>query len=426
MSTWLAIDFGTSNSLVAGATADGVFSPLPIDPSAPDQTIMKSVLYSLRRNDWSVGAEAISLYYEAGAEGRVLKSLKKFLPDPSFQGTQIHGQFYSLEDLLGRLLKTMRERAEKERSETLTKVVLGHPALFAPTEEAHQRALDRLEKSARIAGFEEIRFCPEPVAAAYNFAKSLAQEKIVLVADFGGGTSDFTIIRLRPNGFEAKDVLSLGGVSLAGDAFDGAIMEHSVAPFFGSKIEFRMPMGSNTLHLPKALVRKLCSPADLLLLGKKEYIEFFRNLQQWSVDKEASQAIERLELLIEERQGYQLFESIESGKKMLSSKDYGNVHYQYPSIDLDITFDRGQFDHFSGKTIDAILQSLDETVKASGLSYPQIDLVCCTGGTARIPALHSGLAARLGEEKLEHHLPFHAVVNGLSERAFLYAKGVLS
>ncbi|MES2745476.1 MAG: Hsp70 family protein [Bdellovibrionota bacterium] len=420
--TWLAIDFGTSNSLVAGADTNGVFAPIAIDPHAPDQTIMKSVIYSLRRNEWAVGTEAISLYYEAGAEGRVLKSLKKFLPDPSFQGTQIHGQFYSLEDLLARILRTMRERAEKARGQSLTKVVLGHPALFAPTPEGHQRALTRLEKSANIAGFTDIVFCPEPVAAAHNFAKSLANEKIVLVADFGGGTSDFTIIRLKPSGFTEGDVLSLGGVSLAGDAFDGSIMEHAVAPFFGSKIEFRMPMGSNTLNLPKALVRKLCSPADLMLLGKKEYIEFFRNLQQWSLDKETAQAIERLEMLIEERQGYHLFESIEEGKKMLSAKDYGHVHYQYPTIDLDLTFDRGQFDHFSSKTIDAILGSLDETVKASGLAYAGIDIVCCTGGTARIPALHAGLAARLGADKLEHHLPFHAVVNGLAEKAFSLVK----
>lgn len=422
MSTWLAIDFGTSNSLVAGADANGIFAPIAIDPHAPDQTIMKSVLYSLRRNEWSVGAEAISLYYEAGAEGRVLKSLKKFLPDPSFQGTQIHGQFYSLEDLLARLLRTMRERAEAARGESLSNVVLGHPALFAPTAEGHQRALSRLEKSANIAGFTEVKFCPEPVAAAHNFAKSLASEKNVLVADFGGGTSDFTIIRLRPEGFTGEDVLSLGGVSLAGDAFDGCIMEHAVAPFFGSKIEFRMPMGNNTLTLPKALVRKLCSPADLMLLGKKEYIEFFRNLQNWALDAESGKAIERLEMLIEERQGYHLFESIEEGKKMLSSKDYGHVRYEYPTIDLDLTFDRPQFDHFSAKTIDAILHALDETVKSSGLAYSQIDIVCCTGGTARIPALHSALAARLGADKLEHHLPFHAVVNGLAENALKYAR----
>lgn len=383
---------------------------------------MKSVLYSLRRNEWTVGAEAISLYYEAGAEGRVLKSLKKFLPDPSFQGTQIHGQFYSLEDLLARLLRTMRERAEASRKESLSRVVLGHPALFAPTPEGHQRALTRLEKAANLAGFSEVQFCPEPVAAAHNFAKSLVNEKKVLVADFGGGTSDFTIIRLRPDGFTSEDVLSLGGVSLAGDAFDGSIMEHAVAPFFGSKIEFRMPMGTNTLNLPKALVRKLCSPADLMLLGKKEYIEFFRNLQQWSLDKETSKAIERLEMLIEERQGYHLFESIEEGKKMLSSKNYGHVRYEYPTIDLDMTFDRAQFDHFSSKTIDAILGSLDETVKSSGLRYEEIDIVCCTGGTARIPALHSGLAERLGADKLEHHLPFHAVVNGLAENALQFAR----
>lgn len=414
---WLAVDFGTSNSLAAAVGPEGVSRPLAIDPSAADPTILKSVIFSQKKGEWTTGVDAISLYYELGAEGRVFKSLKKFLPDPSFQGTQVHGAFFSLEDLLGRLLRTIRERAEKQLDRELAQVVLGHPALFAPQEDAHKKALARLEKAAQIAGFRHIEFCPEPVAAAYQFASTLSEPKTVLIADFGGGTSDFTVIRLRPEGFEAKDVLALGGLSVAGDAFDGCIMEHFVAPHFGSKVVFRMPYGTNTLSLPKALVRKMCSPADLLLLGRKEYLEFFRSLQQWAISESDSQAIARLEMLIEERQGYHLFQCIEEGKKALSDLEASSVDYDYPGLELSLPLSRKHFEEFSGRSVNAIAACLDQTVADSGLRYDDIDLVCCTGGTAKIPAIHAALAERLGTGKLKQHEAFHAVVKGLAERA---------
>lgn len=417
MQTCLAIDFGTSNSLVAGATSASPFAPLAIDPAHADPTIMRSVLYSPSRHEWQCGEEAISLYYEQGAEGRIFRSLKKFLPDRSFQGTQVHGIYYSLEDLLSRMLSKMRERAEAHLGQTLEQVVLGHPALFSPQIELHREALARLEKSARLAGFKDIHFCPEPVAAAHHFAQHLETAKTVLIADFGGGTSDFTVVRMRPEGFNESDVLALGGLSIAGDAFDGSIMENVVAPHFGSKIEYRVPFGSNVMSLPKALVRKMCSPADLLLLGKQDYVEFFRQLEQWSLGPEDALLLERLTILVEERQGYHLFQCIEEGKKALAQQDRGAIDYLYPGIDLHLALPAVDFIEFSRSLVQAILKSLDDTLAQAGLSPEAIDIVCCTGGTARLGTIQQALAQRFGLEKLEQHLPFHAVINGLARKA---------
>ncbi len=417
MKTWLAIDFGTSNSLVAAATAEGRTQPLPIDPSHDDPTILRSVLYSPARQEWDFGEEAISKYYDMGAEGRIFRSLKKFLPDPFFTGTQVHGIFHSLEDLLGRLMRTIRVRAEQHLNQDLKAVMLGHPALFSPQPALHQQALQRLEKAANLAGFEKVAFCPEPVAAAHHFASSLDRPKTVLIADFGGGTSDFTIVRMRPEGFAAEDVLALGGLSIAGDSFDGSIMENLVAPYFGSKISYQVPLGSNILSLPKALVRKMCSPADLLLLGRQDYLEFFRRLDDWSVGKDDSLILDRLRILVEERQGYHLFQCIEEGKKALSSLEVGKINYEYPGIDLHLDLPKTEFQSFSAPLVQSIIKCLDGTVQQAGLSYDQIDIVCCTGGTARLGAINEALAERLGYEKLQQHLPFHAVINGLAERA---------
>lgn len=422
MKTWLAIDFGTSNSLVAAATAKGRTEPLPIDPSHDDPTILRSVLYSPARQEWDFGEDAISKYYDFGAEGRIFRSLKKFLPDPVFSGTQVHGIFHSLEDLLGRLMRTIRTRAEKHLNQSLESVILGHPALFSPQPELHKQALNRLEKAAQLAGFKEVAFCPEPVAAAHHFACQLDRARTVLIADFGGGTSDFTIVRMRPEGFAPEDVLALGGLSIAGDAFDGSIMENVVAPYFGSKIEYRMPFSSNVLSLPKALVRKMCSPADLLLLGRQDYLEFFRKLDDWSVGQDDGLILDRLRILVEERQGYHLFQCIEEGKKALSSMEVGPINYEYPGIDLHLGLPRDQFRQFSLPLVQSILKNLDQTVAQAGLAYDDIDIVCCTGGTARLGAISEALAARLGAEKLQQHMPFHAVINGLAERAVQIAR----
>lgn len=426
METWLAIDFGTSNSLVAAATAQGHSDPLPIDPRHDDPTILRSVLYSPARQEWDFGEEAVSRYYEMGAEGRIFRSLKKFLPDPLFSGTQVHGIFYSLEDLLGRLMRNIRERAQQHLQLELKSVLLGHPALFSAQPHLHKQALTRLEKAAHLAGFDTVAFCPEPVAAAQHFAGSLDQARTVLIADFGGGTSDFTIVRMRPEGFSAKDVLSLGGLSIAGDAFDASIMEHVVAPSFGSRIEYKVPFGTNILSLPKALVRKMCSPADLLLLGRADYLEFFKRLDDWSVDPNDGIKLDRLRILVEERQGYHLFQCIEEAKKGMSLDESSLIHYQYPGIDLQLPLYRTEFRQFSGNLVQAIMKSLDATVQEAGLKFSDIDTVCCTGGTARLGAVQEALGQRFEAHKLQQHMPFHAVINGLAERAVRLLNGTVS
>ncbi len=417
MSLCLAIDFGTSNSLAAAVGPSLRTGPLVLDPLAPDPTILRSVMFASSRTQWEYGEEAIRQYYEHGAEGRIFRSLKKFLPEPSFTGTQVHGIYVSLEDLLGRLLARIRAQASQVLGEDVKRTLLGHPALFSPDPARHAQSLARLEKAARLAGFEEVHFCPEPLAAAYEFVQTLSSPKTVLIADFGGGTSDFTVVRMRPEGFAADDVLALGGLSVAGDAFDGSIMEHLVAPYFGSKISYRVPFGSNVLSLPKGLVRKMCSPADLLLLAKQEYAEFFRQLDLWSVGKDDAICLERLRTLIDERQGYQLFQSIEEAKKGLSGVPESLLRYDYPTCEIETKLEKAAFRQFSDNNVKAILQALDETMQRAGVRYEEVDLVCCTGGTARLDAVQEALVERLGRQKLQEHQPFHAVIQGLALRA---------
>ena len=144
--------------------------------------------------------------------------------------------------------------------------VIGRPARFAVDSADDKYAQFRLQEAARRAGFKHVEFCPEPIAAACEFRSRLDEPKTVLVADFGGGTSDFTVMRMQRGVYRDSDVLAMGGVSVAGDALDGAIMRHRLAPYFGSDVAYSVPFGANILKMPGHLIERICSPADISVL----------------------------------------------------------------------------------------------------------------------------------------------------------------
>lgn len=411
---YLAIDFGTSNSLVSAVIDGKVMDPLAIDPSSPEPTILKSVLYSPEKSEWSFGHEAIHRYYEEGAQGRIFRSLKKFLPEQGFKGTQVHGAFHSIEDLISRMLRELKQRAEVTLDKDVTKVILGRPALFSIDEASHQLAVDRLITAAKMAGFKEVSFCPEPVAAAYTFIQTLTEPKTVLIADFGAGTTDYSIVRLGKSAFSSADVLAIGGVSVAGDALDSSIMEESVAPLFGSKIEYQETFGTNVLSLPRTLIKRFCSPPDMLLLQRQDFLEFFRSLKRKSSTEGAAEQIERLMVLIEDRQGYALFQEIEKAKILLSKEEMAWVDFAYPTIEIKAPVSYADFSSAAQASVAQMVLALDRTMEQAGLSYNDIELVCCTGGTARARMVQEALEERLGKNKLAQFDNFHSVIKGIA------------
>ena len=242
--TLYAIDFGTSNSLLCGVTPRAVDAPLALDPAAADASEFRSILFFSDSHEWHFGAEALERYVAEGMHGRFLRSLKRFLPMPSFEETRIGSKSVKLEELIGVFLRDMRRRANAHYGCDVRRALLGRPARFAERDEDDALAETRLEAAAHFAGFSEVHFCPEPIAAAYDFRSRLTEPKVVLVADFGGGTSDYTVARLVPGESEA-DVLAIGGISIAGDALDGSIMRHKASRHFGSQVKYRVPFGSN-------------------------------------------------------------------------------------------------------------------------------------------------------------------------------------
>lgn len=413
----LAIDYGTSNSLLAASDGVNTTSPLALDEEAPDATVFRSILYFPNGNLCYYGQKAVDQYCDHSGEGRLIRSIKKYLPSESYLGSWIDDRVVKLEDLVGYFLLEMRKRACAKLDRDVDTVVLGRPAKFSEDPVKDKLAQYRLEKAAGLAGFKNVSFLAEPLAAALDLKRRLTERKTVLVVDLGGGTSDFTVIQLGPEEHKESDVLAIGGVSVAGDRVDGEFMGSQVAPFFGSKVKYKVPMGSNVLEMPKSLLDHLMSPADIAQLRKNDHIEFFRNIQRWSPRDEDKKKLDRLFVLVEDQLGFRLFEEIDRVKRELTRTSDARFKFDYPSIDIEFSVADVDFNASAGRAVDDILKSMDETMKLAQVTADDIDVVYCTGGTSQLKLVQRVLARRFAKEKIVSRDFFHSVIQGLGERA---------
>jgi len=413
--TLYAIDFGTSNSLLAAASADRLFDPVPLDPAATDPTVLRSILCFPEAGGVHAGAEALRQFVEHGGEARLLRSIKRHLGSRSFRGTVLRGRLVSAEALVGTLLRTMRERADAFFGAEIRRAVLGRPVHFDGDDDAF--AEGRLRAAAALAGFEEVHFLPEPVAAARAFGAAARQEELALIGDFGGGTSDFTVLRVGPRPPVRADVLAVGGVAVAGDALDASLMRAQVGRHFGAEVEYRTPFGQNVLRMPHGIVQHLCSPAHLSILQKRDVASFLADVRRWALSDEDRRRMDQLTALVEETLGFQLFEAIEQAKRSLSTAWRGEVAFSAPGIEVREPVTRQGFEEASRREVDRILACLDATLVAAGVAPADVGVVCCTGGTARVPRLAAEIRGRLPAARLEQFKGFHSVVEGLALEA---------
>lgn len=424
--TILAIDFGTSNSLVGACTKGQRIESIPIDPLSSDPTIMRTLLYFPHPDLCYYGQEAIDKYIEEEMEGRLFRSFKSHLPNKSYLGTVLENRILTLENMVGVFLLELRKRAEKHLNTKINKAVIGRPARYSMDPVADEFALHRMRKAAEFAGFSEVQFTPEPLAAAFDYRRQITSEKIILIGDFGGGTSDFTVIKLNPNSFHKKDVLSIEGCPLAGDALDSVFMANRLNEFFGAKTKYRYPMSNNTLSMPISIMQKLNHPAHIVHLKEKDTYEFIKEVRKCSLRDKDKFNIDRLFVLIEDQQIFSFFEEIEKTKRALSDQDNAQFKFDYPEIEITQDFTKDFFINSAIEAKEKIFSSLDECLNGAGITANQIDLVCLTGGTAKVPFIREEFIQRFGAEKLQTQSHFHSVMSGLIESALLWEKGIAS
>lgn len=405
------LDFGTSNSAVS--LPDG--RVLPIDPAAKEARLFRSVLFfPEEERTIFAGAEAISRYLEDNA-GRFIQSVKTWLPSTSFHATQIRNSPYTLEDLVALLLRRIRVQAEQASYLKLDSVVLGRPAVFSADPKVDALAQGRLEKAAQKAGFTHVRFVIEPIAAALTYEATLDREERVLVADFGAGTSDLTVMRLSPERRLAadrrEDVVGSAGVYVGGDKFDAAIMKHALITSFGAGSRYKL--GDRWMDIPQYIQGKLLSWHEMSFIREKATQELIQTMLKTS---DRPEAIAALHDLVTYNLGYHLFRAIEQAKIQLSSADETTLDFEEERISVHKRITRAQFEQFSAP----LLRELEDCVKgllARTGGEKTIDAVFLTGGSSQIPAVRNLFARIFGEGRLRAADAFTSVAEGLGRAA---------
>ena len=416
------IDFGTTNSALS-IYRDGQVEVVNIDELNGNSSLMRSVLYFNEDREIFTGHEAINNYVSEGAAGRFMQSIKTFLPNRSFVSTEVFGKNYGIDDLVAIVLRRIKLRGEAIVGCQVDRVVLGRPVVFSEDPEKDALAQTRLEAAARKAGFTQIWFQLEPVAAALSYEESLpaGAEKIVFIGDFGGGTSDFTVIRVKGGAFargnRRSDVLALGGVYVAGDKFDSQIMWDKVAKYFGRGVKYKGMGKDDLFDIPHSIIYTLCQWHRIPLLRARKIREQIRLIKNSANDRKA---IENLEHLINDNYGFFLFQSIEKSKCELSHRELTDIRFNERDLSISEGITRKEFDAINAENFSRIAGCIDEVIAKSGVSYGGIDTVFLTGGTSRIPFIRDLFVQRFGAEKLEDRDAFTSVVHGLGTSSPLY------
>jgi hypothetical chaperone protein len=421
---FFGLDFGTTNSAVAAVgpgPGDAVQLARFDNPvEAGTLSTFRSLLYFdpevVDRRGRSVpfaGPHAIKQYLSRGGDGRLIQSLKSYLASKLFTQTSIGGTNYKLEALIALILNSLRADAEKTLGPLGNRAVVGRPVRFvgAETPEDEQLALTRLKAALAAAGFDEVTFEYEPVAAAYHYASQLDHDELVLVADFGGGTSDFCLCRV---GRSASEIIGTGGVGLAGDTFDGDLVWNVVAPALGLGSTYKAPFGTRAIEVPNWIYGKLRRWHHISFLKSRDTMEFLHTMQKQSLEPKKLEALIKV---VDFDLGFSLYRSVEACKVALSSQAQVGFAFDDPDVEIHRRVTRKEFTGFIGDSLQAIGSCVDRLLEDSGISRAQVDRVFMTGGSSLVPAVRSIFADRFGADRLRSGDEFTSVGLGLALRA---------
>ncbi|MBS1962825.1 MAG: Hsp70 family protein [Bdellovibrionales bacterium] len=428
----IGIDYGTSNTVAAALDANGSARVLKLDPGAGDGRLLKSLIYFPERNKSFFGKSAIDQYFDLGMEGRFLQSIKRLLPNPDFTGTSLFGKHAGIEDLIARFLQELRTRIEAEIGEPLGKrpVIFGRPARYSQDPAREGLAVVRFKRAIELAGFDldRVRLVEEPVAAMIAGHRSERAKPedgngpITLIADLGGGTSDFTLFRrvstdVQPEGIHT---FAVHGISVAGDALDSDFFVAKLQDLFGASIRYQRPFSSNVLTMPTLLVKHLPKWHHHAFLRERATWNFILVLRKELVDEKQKPLLENLITLVEENLGYRLHVAVEDLKLKLSQENATDFAFKSYPIDLGFPVTRPAFETIISPSVEDIGRTALETCRIGKVKPEEVERLQFTGGTSKVPAIREDLAKRFPNAKLVDQDTFTAVAEGLA----LYSESI--
>ena len=412
------LDFGTSNSAI-GVARDNTSALAPIEAS---NTLMPSAVFFDYETRGRVlfGNEAISAYV-GQTEGRLMRALKSILGSPLInEETSLGGRKVPLTEVVEIFVRHLKHKAEAFAGQEITSVVHGRPVRFVDDDDrADARAQEVLEAIARRAGFRDVAFVYEPIAAAHHYEQTVQGEELALIADIGGGTSDFSIIRVGPRhracadrdpADRNRDVLATAGVRVGGTDFDTALSLAAVMPLLGLGTE----LVEKNLPMPNALYHELATwpTINFAYTYKNE-----RQIAELVSLASEPEKVARLLAVVRQRLGHRLAFAVEDAKIALSAEELAVVPLSFLEAGLAITATRADFDHAIEARMDRLHRATVDCIAAAGLGPAAIDTIFLTGGSSRVPAVRAAIGRAAPSARMARGSDLLSVALGLTQMA---------
>jgi hypothetical chaperone protein len=419
--TICGLDFGTSNSTV-GVIKDNQaqMTPLEKHPSKNqiETTLPSALFFDFETDEISFGRQAIENYTH-GDFGRLMRSMKSILGSNQMdEGTQIKNKVYSFNDIIGFFMQSLKERAQDFTGETLSSVVLGRPVHFSDYHpELDAAAESRLADIAKSVGFQEVSFQYEPIAAAYDYEQQVMDEELALIIDIGGGTSDFTIIRLskqsRDKSDRQEDILANHGIHIGGTDFDRHLSMATVMPYFGLGVAYK---DKPTLTMPKHYFVDLATWHQIHRLYEPKIV---RDIADLKLLMQEVAPLERLLTLLTQKDGHRLAGLVEQAKIDLSEHSEAAIDLSFLNRELQSDesiihrANQPEMNAAIGHDVQRVFAAVDETLSQSGIAKSYIQTIFTTGGSTALPSVRALVQSTFPDAKWVSGDLFNSVGKGL-------------
>jgi hypothetical chaperone protein len=402
----IGIDFGTTNSVVAALRPGSGVEVLRQGTAEVFRSVLCFWSEGRGAARHAAGPRAIETYLDDPLGCRLIMSMKSYLAQPSFTRTRILGQDRTLEELIALFLRELLRPLDLREA----RVVVGRPVRFVG--EAADDALGerRLRDAFARAGLPEVMLALEPAAAGQRFARDLDRPAVVLVADFGGGTSDFSLLRFDPGPPRRVTPLGHSGVGVAGDAFDYRIIDRVVSPLLGKGGSYTV-MGGAPLPVPPAWYASFARWHRLSLMRAPRIL---RDIAEVARTAEHPERLRHLIRLVEDEAGYALYRAVSGVKAALSAAEAARLEFRHGGFEVAAPIARAEFEAWIAPELALIGEAAEAALRNAGLAPAQVERVFLTGGTSLIPAVRRIFEERFGRERVTAGGEFVSVAEGLA------------
>ena len=409
----LGLDFGTTNS-VAAVARGGQAELVSLDAPDGADAVFRSALcfWEDERGRGGVLSEAgpwaIREYLDFPQGSRFLQSFKSVAANASFDTASVFDRRMRFEELGQLFVAKMAARAKGEMARA-DRVVIGRPVTFAGAKPDEALAKARYDAVFAQLG-AEVHYVYEPMGAAFSYAERLADPATILVADFGGGTSDFSVVRIAAPGAGRRcEPLGHAGVGIAGDRFDRRIVEHLVMPMLGKGGTYRS--FDKVLEIPGGYFADFADWSRLALMRNRKTLAELEKLRRTATDPEA---IGRMIAVIEEEEGYHLYDAVGRLKRVLSAAEVAEFRFEGAGLNIAAEVRRADFEAWIAPDVARIDAAVDQALVAAGVAAEGIDRVFLTGGTSLTPRIRRLFAERFGEDRLATGGELTSIAHGLA------------